>query len=324
MASGPCTAITTDRVHFQKRVGARILRVPAMLSLVLSPLRILMTGLTALAIAVSSLAYMKNVERVPVLVEAPPVYFHCAQGRSFIFTPHTGSATIELSDGRVMELYAKETDAGVRYLDKDETGEFTVHGDSAGFISHGLEDFSDCSREDVPSVNTCVLSLKKAVTAYARPSTNAAVFGTIAMDEKSPVVGRTTTGWIGVEPGVPQAPNIGPFRARWIELTPDVALEGATCSVLPIMPALDTQACYVMVHQDTAVYAQPVRASATVATLYSGAYVRAVSRDTRDADFLKVNLTDGSSGIGRTGKTIGWVHSADVDVNGACAAEDFY
>ncbi|MBP9669403.1 MAG: hypothetical protein KBE09_03880 [Candidatus Pacebacteria bacterium] len=291
-----------------------------MLSLILSPVRILMAGFTALVITVSSLAYVKNVERVPALVEAPPVYFHCAQGRSFIFTPHTGSATIELSDGRVMEVFATETEEGVRYLDKDEVGEFTVHGDSAGFISHGLEDFSDCVREDTPTASTCVLSLKAPATAYVRPSNNAAVFGTIAIDEKSPVVGRTTTGWIGVEPGVPQAPNIGPFRARWVQLDEQTALEGATCSVLPIMPALDADACYVMVHQDTAVYAQPIRAAVTVATLYGGAYVRALSRDAVDPNFLRVNLTDGSSGIGRTGKTVGWVHGADVDLNGECPA----
>lgn len=56
------------------------------------------------------------------------------------------------------------------------------------------------------------------LTAYRLPDPLSPVFGTIPAGETHEVLARTADGWIGFDPGIAQAGNVGLARHRWIEL----------------------------------------------------------------------------------------------------------
>jgi hypothetical protein len=72
----------------------------------------------------------------------------------------------------------------------------------------------------------CSIVAEGDVTVYSRLSSNAAVFGSMASGFHVILEGRTADGWLGFDPGVAQAANIGIFRLRWIVESSDIELVG--------------------------------------------------------------------------------------------------
>ncbi len=56
------------------------------------------------------------------------------------------------------------------------------------------------------------------LTAYRLPDALSPVFGTVPAGETHEVLARTADGWIGFDPGIAQAVNVGLARHRWIQL----------------------------------------------------------------------------------------------------------
>ncbi|HLC05500.1 MAG TPA: hypothetical protein VJK02_20880 [Anaerolineales bacterium] len=64
----------------------------------------------------------------------------------------------------------------------------------------------------------CMFTANTAVTAYRLPDDSSDVFGTISAGETHEALARTADGWVGFDPGVAQAANVGLARHRWILL----------------------------------------------------------------------------------------------------------
>ncbi|HID50602.1 MAG TPA: hypothetical protein EYP41_01015, partial [Anaerolineae bacterium] len=59
------------------------------------------------------------------------------------------------------------------------------------------------------STATCTFTANESLTAYRLPDSAADVFGVISTGESFEALARTAEGWVGFDPGVAQAGNIG-------------------------------------------------------------------------------------------------------------------
>lgn len=155
-----------------------------------------------------------------------------------------------------------------------------------------------------------VVSGGEDVMIYTRPSLEADAFAPLSAAEVPVVLGaKTADGWLGFEPGVAQAANMGVFRLRWV-LAAQVQVKG-NCEALPEVVGPPPGICFTMPMEDTAVHAEPHDGAAIVTTLTVGQYaaVEAIS-----AGWARLDLGLGNSGI----KRAGWVFRTTLNVNGPC------
>ncbi|MCA9919742.1 MAG: SH3 domain-containing protein [Anaerolineales bacterium] len=159
----------------------------------------------------------------------------------------------------------------------------------------------------------CTAVANSDVTLYSRPDLASAEFGTLSAGETAVLTGQTADGWLGFDPGVAQAANVGIFRLRWVAPDSDVTLSGG-CAALTMYPSISPTACYEMAMADTTVYEQPEETAVAIATLPAGKYTAIISKT--DQNWYQVDLGDGSLAEGNAGQT-GWIASADVNFNGS-------
>ncbi len=155
----------------------------------------------------------------------------------------------------------------------------------------------------------CTLVASKAITAYSRPSLQAAKFAELSAGERVPV-GGTTDGWIGFDPGVAQAANVGPFRLRWVQKTDAIKLEGA-CGSVPVVASLPPTACFQMFMEATPILDAARAGAATVANAKVGDYAQAIAASDQ---WLQLDLSVGSLKQDRQG----WIPRGASNVNGPC------
>ena len=158
----------------------------------------------------------------------------------------------------------------------------------------------------------CTVVANSDVTLYNRPDTASGEFGTLAAGETAVVMGQTANGWLGFDPGVAQAANVGIFRLRWVAPDSDVTQSGG-CAALTEYPSISPTACYEMAMADTPVYEQPDDTAVTIATLPAGEYTAITGKT--DQDWYQVDLSDGTLADSHGGE-IGWITSAAVNFNG--------
>jgi hypothetical protein len=157
----------------------------------------------------------------------------------------------------------------------------------------------------------CSIVAQGDVTVYSRPSSNAAVFGSMASGFHVIPEGRTADGWLGFDPGVAQAANVGIFRLRWSEESSDIELEGA-CEDLPELVGPPAGVCFTMPMDGVIVYTEADVSSEVIATMRWGDYA-AVTGKTK-GDWARVDL-----GVGNVGMDLaGWVQGATLNLNGPC------
>jgi hypothetical protein len=159
----------------------------------------------------------------------------------------------------------------------------------------------------------CTLTAQVDVMVFQRPSTAADLFGTLAASETVQAMMRTVDGWMGFDPGVAQAANVGIFRMRWIAPDAAVSQEGE-CDGLPVAPAISPTACYFMAMSDTALYSMPDETSTVLITITGGGYA-AVTGQTASG-WYRLDLLDSS--LAQPGN--GWLNPIDANFNGACNA----
>jgi hypothetical protein len=157
----------------------------------------------------------------------------------------------------------------------------------------------------------CEVVAQSEVTVYGRPSADAAVFGVMAPGIRVVAEGRTADGWLGFEPGVAQAANVGVFRLRWVHEGSDVLLEG-TCDGLPEVVGPPAGVCFTMPMGEVDVYAEPSRSSQVVTTMTVGDYAAVIGR--MGDQWVRVDL-----GVGNTGLDLrGWIEETTINLNGPC------
>ncbi|MCD4699471.1 MAG: hypothetical protein K8R91_02740 [Phycisphaerae bacterium] len=64
----------------------------------------------------------------------------------------------------------------------------------------------------------CMFTQNTLLTAYRLPDDTSDVFGYVPVAEAYKVLARTADGWVGFDPGVAQAGNIGLAHHRWVQL----------------------------------------------------------------------------------------------------------
>ncbi|HZZ99539.1 MAG TPA: hypothetical protein VFK07_02415 [Candidatus Paceibacterota bacterium] len=161
----------------------------------------------------------------------------------------------------------------------------------------------------------CYLRASAPVTAYDRPSTDAAVFGTVSPEETNAVVtAQTDNGWLGFEPGVAQAPNVGPFRLRYVQDGGAFTLEG-NCGDLPTVAALPANTCFAMADNDMPVHASPANSSSLILTMHYGDYAATIGKKgSGTTAWLKLDGTQASIASGSF--QTGWIQQSLVNFNG--------
>ena len=87
----------------------------------------------------------------------------------------------------------------------------------------------------------CTVVANSDVTLYNRPNTASGEFGTLAAGETAVMTGQTADGWLGFDPGVAQAANVGIFRLRWVAPDSDVMQSGG-CAALTEYPSISSTA----------------------------------------------------------------------------------
>jgi hypothetical protein len=148
------------------------------------------------------------------------------------------------------------------------------------------------------------------VTIYERPDLSADIFSTVPPGFSTPVDARTASGWIGFDPGVAQAANIGSFRLRWIE-PGQVNLMGA-CGSLPVVWAPPVGICFDMPMEDVEVHADPTAASPLLVVLSAEQFAAVLGVNA--TGWAKVDL-----GPGNTGSSVqGWIEQTTLNMNGPC------
>ncbi len=156
----------------------------------------------------------------------------------------------------------------------------------------------------------CEIAADGDVTVYNRPSADALVFGTMEAGSSVPAEGRTREGWLGFEPGVAQAANVGVFRLRWVKRDEGVRLVGA-CEDLPTLDGPPAGICFTMPMTETRVHADADENSAVIASMDWGEYASVVARA---EGWARVDLSVGNTGREESG----WVREDTLNLNGPC------
>ena len=160
---------------------------------------------------------------------------------------------------------------------------------------------------------SCLAASSSDVTIYARPSLQADIFSTIVLSTPEEITSRTADGWLGFEPGVAQAANIGVFRLRWIQAETPVALSG-NCAAVPVAEWVPKPGvCYEMVMSPVEVHAAANPSSAVSATLAVGDFAAILGRT--GTGWLFINGDQAN----RPG-AVGFIPETEMNASGPCDA----
>jgi hypothetical protein len=159
----------------------------------------------------------------------------------------------------------------------------------------------------------CEFTASVAVSIYERPSTTADVFSTQPAGFSTTFQARTANGWLGFDPGVAQAANIGPFRLRWIP--PNAKTVSGACGSLPAVWGPPPGICFDMPMGDTSVYANPDASSTVLVVLHLGDFAKILGLNA-GGNWAKVDLGPGNTGS----NSAGWVNAGTLNMNGPCSS----
>lgn len=143
---------------------------------------------------------------------------------------------------------------------------------------------------------------------YNRPDSSAGVFGLLNAGDSLTVSSVTSDGWLGFDPGIAQAGNIGSFRYRWIPPSGSYALCGQP-GLLPEVWAPEPGVVYAMFPEDTPLLASPDHEAQVLDSISGGS---AAEVTLRTAGWLEVNALNGPFPRDVTG----WVDLSSVSVSG--------
>jgi len=158
----------------------------------------------------------------------------------------------------------------------------------------------------------CTLTVSGPTTIYTRPSLAAAVFAEVNAGFVTAITGRTVDGWVGFDPAIAQAANMGSFRLRWAPF--DAAALSGDCASVPEFWAPLAGLCYTMPMEAVDVLAEPLLGSALLTTLEPGEFAAVLG--IAEGGWAQVYLSPGNTGL----DGLGWIDAASLNVNGPCEA----
>lgn len=161
------------------------------------------------------------------------------------------------------------------------------------------------------TAEACVVTAQSDITVYQRPSTESGIFGTLGGGEFVQPTMQSSDGWLGFDPAVAQAANVGVFRLRWLPPDADTSQSG-DCAALPVAPALSPTACYFMAFEETSLLAEPDPAAAVAATIPAEGYAALLSQ--AENGWYELDLQDSS--IQQPGTA--WLDPDLGNFNGTC------
>ncbi len=138
---------------------------------------------------------------------------------------------------------------------------------------------------------------------YYRPDSHSEVWSQLLPDENVTLAVKTTSGWLGFDPGVAQAANTCSFRYRW--LAPDTCI---VADSLPVVWAPKLNVSYAMTQMDTPVYPDQDTTSTPLAVIPANS---AAAIEGLTATWLKVDLNDSPEDM----DIQGWIQSEAVSIN---------
>lgn len=159
----------------------------------------------------------------------------------------------------------------------------------------------------------CTMTVSGDVTAYTRPSTQATIFGTVPAGSPFTIQARTADGWIGFDPGVAQAANIGVFRLRWVREDDGAVQLTGDCAAVEQVEGPPPGVCFTMPMTDVAVHVKPNADTQVVATMSPGDYAAVEGMAPGDG-WAQVDLATGNTGL----DVFGWIDAATLNLNGPC------
>jgi hypothetical protein len=86
----------------------------------------------------------------------------------------------------------------------------------------------------------CQFTANTAITAYRLPDGTSSIFGTVSTGDTFEALARTSDGWVGFDPGVAQAGNVGLARDRWIQL--NATISPSCLTTVDLVTLADVQA----------------------------------------------------------------------------------
>jgi hypothetical protein len=158
----------------------------------------------------------------------------------------------------------------------------------------------------------CTLTTTGPTAFYDRPNSDASVFFEDSGGMTQQVTGRTADGWVGFNPAIAQAANMGPFRLRWV-FYEDVELSGDCLGVEEVWAPLPGF-CYEMPMETAPVYSEPLTSATLVTTLEVNQF--AAITGLYGSDWAQVDLGPGNTGLAG----MGWIQAGALNMNGASCA----
>jgi hypothetical protein len=126
------------------------------------------------------------------------------------------------------------------------------------------------------------------------------------------VVARSKDGWLGFDPGVAQAANVGPFRLRWVRPS-DVVTRG-NCRDVATVWTPEPHTCFEMAMEPVVVREAPRPDAKSIAVLHPGEFASIVG--VQGGPWAKVDLSHGNTGS----SAVGFIPANALNVNGNCNA----
>jgi hypothetical protein len=154
----------------------------------------------------------------------------------------------------------------------------------------------------------CLLISLDSIVVFQRPDSCAAVWSILAAFEGIVLSGRTVDGWLGFDPGVAQAGNIGSFRLRWISKDENFVIDGELDSI-SVVWGPGAGITYAMIYQDSPLFMEPDSLSMVIDSIPSGSAAGIISR-TENWYLLDLNESPLEDSIQ------GWISSLFVSVSG--------
>ncbi|MCK5115665.1 MAG: hypothetical protein KAR44_03635 [Candidatus Aegiribacteria sp.] len=159
-----------------------------------------------------------------------------------------------------------------------------------------------------PDENECILVCIDSVGVFTRPDSSATFMSSLLPCDQVVISGRTVDGWLGFDPGVAQAANIGSFRLRWIAANAQYVTDGELSSV-PVVWGPRAGIAYAMIYETSPLYSEPDSNSAVVDSVPSSCAAAIISRT---EDWYLLDLSNGLLEL----DSEGWIRAADVSVSG--------
>ena len=159
---------------------------------------------------------------------------------------------------------------------------------------------------------TCVLRAETELQVYMRPGSGSDVFGLLAAGETVLAEARTAEGWLGFDPGVAQAANVGVLRLRWVHMD-SVTVVGGNVDALPVCWAPSPTGTYATVVGSTNLRSEPDSTSTVVTLMQAGTIARVTGRS--GDGWLLLNLGEGQPGEFHEGWALGSLLSINGDID---------